>query len=71
MQEAYAKYVKSDYVAYYGGNVRIYDREYLKRTEINEDSYSRLWWFQVCTEIGYFQVAPSNDTIRSSKIDTK
>ncbi|KAK2355607.1 Serine carboxypeptidase S28 family protein [Trifolium repens] len=70
--EAYAKYVKSDYVvAYYGGNVRIYDREYLKRTEINEDSYSRLWWFQVCTEIGYFQVPPSNDTIRSSKIDTK
>ncbi|PNX72402.1 putative serine protease EDA2-like protein, partial [Trifolium pratense] len=64
--DAYAKYVGT-----FGVNVQIYDQEYLKKTEINEDSSSRLWWFQVCTEVAYFQVAPSNDSIRSSKIDTK
>ncbi|WJX88513.1 putative serine protease eda2 [Trifolium repens] len=69
--EAYAKYIKLGYAAYNRVKVRIYDREYLKRTEINEDCYSRLWLYQVCTEVGYFQVAPANDTIRSSKIDTK
>lgn len=31
----------------------------------------RLWWFQVCTEVAYFQVAPANDSIRSSKIDAR
>ncbi|CAI8609056.1 unnamed protein product [Vicia faba] len=67
----YAKYVKEYYVGTFGVNVQIYDQEYLKRTAIDEDSSSRLWWFQVCTEVAYFQVAPSNDSIRSSKVDTK
>ncbi|WJX88514.1 putative serine protease eda2 [Trifolium repens] len=69
--ETYAKYVIEYYAGTFGVNVQIYDQEYLKKTEINEDSSSRLWWFQVCTEVGYFQVAPSNDSIRSSKIDTE
>lgn len=71
MQDAYAKYVKEYYVETFGVNVKIYDQEYLKKTAIGEDSSSRLWWFQVCTEVAYFQVAPSNDSMRSSKIDTK
>jgi hypothetical protein len=71
MQETYAKYVNEYYAGTFGVNVQIYDQEYLKKAEINEDSSSRLWWFQVCTEVGYFQVAPSNDSIRSSKIDTE
>lgn len=31
----------------------------------------RLWWFQVCTEVAYFQVAPKNGTVRSPNIDTR
>jgi hypothetical protein len=31
---------------------------------------SRLWWFQVCSEVAYFQVAPKNDSIRSTEINT-
>ncbi|KAM6591770.1 hypothetical protein CsatA_014375 [Cannabis sativa] len=65
--DAYAKYVKQ----YYSSDVKIYDQEYLKNTTITEDTSARLWWFQVCTEVAYFQVAPKNDSIRSSKVDTK
>lgn len=71
MQDAYAKYVKEYYLGTFGVNVLDYDQNYLKKTAISEDSSTRLWWFQVCTEVAYFQVAPSNDSIRSSKIDTK
>ncbi|KAK8471572.1 hypothetical protein PHAVU_003G260000 [Phaseolus vulgaris] len=69
--DAYAKYVKEFFFGTFGFNVQIYDQEYLKKTSINEDSSTRLWWFQVCTEVANFQVAPSNDSIRSSKLDTK
>lgn len=31
----------------------------------------RLWWYQVCSEVAYFQVAPKNDSVRSAKIDTR
>ncbi|XVF15870.1 hypothetical protein REPUB_Repub09cG0193400 [Reevesia pubescens] len=60
---AYSKYVKE----YYGVSVESYNQKHLKNT----DNSDRLWWFQVCTEVAYFQVAPSNDSIRSSKVDTK
>ncbi|XP_027345781.1 probable serine protease EDA2 isoform X1 [Abrus precatorius] len=69
--DTYAKYVKEYYIGTFGVNVQTYDQKYLKKTAINEDSSARLWWFQVCTEVAYFQVAPSNDSIRSSKVDTK
>ncbi|KAL3630183.1 putative serine protease eda2 [Castilleja foliolosa] len=61
--EAYATYVKE----YFVDNVESYNQEHLKET----DNSDRLWWFQVCTEVAYFQVAPSNDSIRSSKVDTR
>ncbi|XWS45516.1 hypothetical protein CRYUN_Cryun15aG0143200 [Craigia yunnanensis] len=68
---AYAKYVKEYYVGSFGVSVETYNQKHLKNTAVNEDSSDRLWWFQVCTEVAYFQVAPSNDSIRSSKVDTK
>jgi hypothetical protein len=71
MQEAYAKYVKEYYLGSFGVKVQTYDQKHLKNTVITEDSADRLWWFQVCTEVAYFQVAPLNDSIRSSKVDTR
>ncbi|KAG6399671.1 hypothetical protein SASPL_141152 [Salvia splendens] len=70
--EAYAKYVKEYYIDYFGVDVETYDQQQLKKDKISSSSSSaRLWWFQVCTEVAYFQVAPANDSIRSSKIDTR
>jgi hypothetical protein len=34
-------------------------------------SGDRQWWYQVCTEVAYFQVAPSQNSIRSPGVDEK
>lgn len=54
-----------------GVSVDTYDQQHLKNAKITDSSSDRLWWFQVCTEVAYFQVAPANDSIRSSKVDTR
>ncbi|XP_068343317.1 probable serine protease EDA2 [Pyrus communis] len=69
--EAYAKYIKDYYLGTFGIDVDTYNQKHLKNTAVTEGSSDRLWWFQVCTEVAYFQVAPANDSIRSSKVDTK
>ncbi|KAH7519952.1 hypothetical protein FEM48_Zijuj08G0091900 [Ziziphus jujuba var. spinosa] len=69
--DAYAKYVKEYYVGTFGSSVQTYNQKHLKNTTLGENSSDRLWWFQVCTEVAYFQVAPANDSIRSSKVDTR
>ncbi|XP_057541627.1 probable serine protease EDA2 isoform X1 [Amaranthus tricolor] len=61
--EAYASFVNDTFADY----VDSYNQENLKITT----SADRLWWFQVCTEVAYFQVAPANDSIRSSKVNTR
>lgn len=71
MQDTYAKYVKEYYIVKFGTDVRTYDQKFLKNTTLTDDTSARLWWFQVCTEVAYFQVAPKNDSIRSSKVDTR
>ncbi|KAF7828935.1 putative serine protease EDA2 [Senna tora] len=68
---AYAKYVKEYYLGTFGVDVQTYNQKHLKNTAISEDSSDRLWWFQVCTEVAYFQVAPADDSVRSSKVDTR
>ncbi|KAL6959975.1 putative serine protease eda2, variant 2 [Sarracenia purpurea var. burkii] len=69
--DAYATFVKDYFLGSFGISVQTYNQQHLKSTALNDDSSDRLWWFQVCTEVAYFQVAPSNDSIRSSKVDTR
>ncbi|KAK4585237.1 hypothetical protein RGQ29_022768 [Quercus rubra] len=69
--DAYAKYVKEYYLGSFGVNVQTYNQKHLKNTALSEDSADRLWWFQVCTEVAFFQVAPLNDSVRSTKVDTR
>ena len=64
MQDTYALYVQEFFVESLGISVKSYDRDHLKNTASGEDSADRLWWFQVCSEVAYFQVAPQNDSIR-------
>ncbi|KAG2547913.1 hypothetical protein PVAP13_9KG139100 [Panicum virgatum] len=70
--ETFASYVKDYYIGKFGASVASYDQQYLKNTTpaIAESAY-RLWWYQVCSEVAYFQVAPKNDSVRSPKIDTR
>ncbi|KAL9690145.1 hypothetical protein QQ045_010541 [Rhodiola kirilowii] len=65
--DAYATYVKDFYIGTFGASVESYDQRNLK----NSSNTGRSWWFQVCTEVAYFQVAPSNDSLRSSKLDAR
>ncbi|KAI5386403.1 hypothetical protein KIW84_072797 [Lathyrus oleraceus] len=59
--EAYAKFIK-DFFLKTEGSTQSYNQQNLKNTAITENSADRSWWFQVCTEVTYFQVAPSNDS---------
>lgn len=63
----YAEYINH----YYSADVGIYNQDNLKDTTLNGDTSARLWWFQVCTEVAYFQVAPANDSVRSSMVDAR
>lgn len=69
--DAYAKYVKEYYLGTFGASIQTYNQDYLKNTSLGEEGGDRLWWFQVCTEVAYFQVAPENDSIRSTRLDTR
>lgn len=69
--ETYANYVREYYLGSFGASVLSYDQQHLKNTSVGEEDGDRLWWFQVCSEVAYFQVAPKNDSVRSSKIDAR
>ncbi|XP_010526786.1 PREDICTED: probable serine protease EDA2 [Tarenaya hassleriana] len=69
--EAYAKYVREFSIGVFGLSAKTYGRKHLRDTALAKDSEDRLWWFQVCTEVAYFQVAPANDSVRSQQINTE
>lgn len=68
---AYAEFVKTFFFGTFGVSPQSYDQEYLKLTKSGPDSGDRQWWYQVCTEVAYFQVAPSQNSIRSPGVDEK
>lgn len=69
--EVYADYVKDYYINVFGASVDTYDQEHLKKTKAGVESGDRQWWYQVCTELAYFQVAPEKNSIRSHLVDSK
>ncbi|KAG6475057.1 hypothetical protein ZIOFF_064274 [Zingiber officinale] len=69
-REVYSTYIKNNFLGNYS-SLDLYDPEYYKNTTPGRDSAGRLWWFQLCTEFGNFQVAPKSDAIRSSRIDLR
>jgi len=42
-----------------------YGTAYQQDTSVQEDRADRQWWYQTCTELGYFQNAPAQGSIRS------
>uniref|UniRef100_M4F828 Serine carboxypeptidase S28 family protein n=1 Tax=Brassica campestris TaxID=3711 RepID=M4F828_BRACM len=69
--ETYSKYVRDHCMKVWGLHVRPYNRKHLRNTVITAESTYRIWWFQVCTELAYFQVAPANNSVRSQQINTE
>ncbi|KAL0747406.1 hypothetical protein Bca101_029408 [Brassica carinata] len=69
--ETYSKYVRDHCMKVWGLHVRPYNRKHLRNTVVTADSTYRIWWFQVCTELAYFQVAPANNSVRSQQINTE
>uniref|UniRef100_A0A7I4CCV6 Serine carboxypeptidase S28 family protein n=1 Tax=Physcomitrium patens TaxID=3218 RepID=A0A7I4CCV6_PHYPA len=68
---AYAEFVKLFFFGIFGVNPISYDQEHLKLTKSGPDTGDRQWWYQVCTEVAYFQVAPSQNSIRSPGVNEK
>eukprot|EP00250_Pteridium_aquilinum_P005575 c15647_g1_i1 orf=140-1612(+) len=69
--EVYADYVSEYYIKVFGASVDTYNQEHLKETQAGVGSGDRQWWYQVCTELAYFQVAPENNSIRSHLVNSK
>ncbi|CAH8305117.1 unnamed protein product [Eruca vesicaria subsp. sativa] len=69
--ETYSKYVRDYCMKDWGLHVRPYNRKHLRNTVITAESTYRIWWYQVCTELAYFQVAPANNSVRSQQINTE
>ncbi|KAG2303036.1 hypothetical protein Bca52824_031687 [Brassica carinata] len=69
--ETYSKYVRDHCMKVWGLHVRPYNRKHLRNTVVTAVSTYRIWWFQVCTELAYFQVAPANNSVRSQQINTE
>ncbi|CAM6112925.1 unnamed protein product [Calypogeia fissa] len=63
----FATFVEEFFVGYFGVPVDTYDQEQLKDSTINPNSGDRMWWYQVCTEVAYFQGA-YNNSIRSAGV---
>ncbi|TVU32048.1 hypothetical protein EJB05_23764 [Eragrostis curvula] len=68
--DTYAQFVKDYYIEEMETPVSSYDQEYFKSIT-PDDSSSRLWWYQVCSEVAYFQVAPKTDSVRSAGVNTR
>jgi len=47
------------------GHAYHYSTEFQKNTSVAEENADRQWWWQTCTELGYFQIAPKTGSIRS------
>jgi hypothetical protein len=51
------------------GGAKIYATEFQQDTKTAASRNERQWWFQKCSELAYFQNAPSSGSIRSSRVN--
>lgn len=64
----FANYSKTTFHNIFGVSPLSYSQDVLKRT-VPTGTGGRQWWYQKCTEFGFFQVAPEYGSIRSQKIN--
>jgi len=46
-----------------------YSQDHLKNTTSVYQWADRQWWWQTCTELAYFQIAPQQNSVRSSTVN--
>jgi len=46
-----------------------YSQDHLKNTTVKFEWADRQWWWQTCSQLAYWQVAPEKDSVRSTIID--
>lgn len=65
--KTYAAYTVNVWSANLGGTPAEYSTAWQQDTVSQEGKADRQWWYQTCTEFGYFQNAPAKGSIRSAK----
>jgi pimeloyl-ACP methyl ester carboxylesterase len=72
MLEACLSYMRSFFYKEMGQEPLSYGMQHLKNESVHSEfATDRCWWWQKCTEVAFFQVAPVNGSIRSHKVDLK
>lgn len=67
---AYQDYLRTTVYGKLGVSPRDYDREHIKNAiSAGPESGGRLWAYQFCTEFGFLQIAPANDSVRFSQLN--
>ncbi len=46
-----------------------FSASYLRDESVDEDKSGRQWWYQKCSELGFFQVAPPEYSVRSPSVN--
>lgn len=70
MAEAFLSYTRSFFYNEMGNDPMSYGMQNLKNESVHSRfATDRCWWWQKCTEVAFFQVAPVNGSIRSRKVD--
>jgi hypothetical protein len=67
--DAFVNYTAVEFYAAMGSSPSDYDRRVWK--EPTKGNADRSWGFQTCAELGYWQVAPEHNPIRSTRINRK
>ncbi|KAJ6231690.1 peptidase s28 family protein [Anaeramoeba flamelloides] len=69
--EAFAKYCQDFFYKVMKTTADQYSNWYMQKTTKTPDNWAlaqRTWWWQKCTQLAYFQIAPTTNSIRSPKI---
>eukprot|EP00850_Spirogloea_muscicola_P002237 SM000008S22326 [mRNA] locus=s8:1058662:1062304:- [translate_table: standard] len=69
LMEEFAAYVNSFFYSRFGVDPFTYTREFLSNVTPLPASSGRQWWYQTCTEFGFFQTAPEEEPLRSASIN--
>lgn len=67
--ERFANFTVGFFYEEMGNDLLDYDSSEMANPSVDPLRAGRQWWWMKCTELAYFQVAPSVDNIRSSQVD--